>query len=75
MVECCRVLVVRDGESVVHATMVIADRIDWHLAFYQDETGSSRIKEYHLPVRRSGQMPTTDDVGIEARAFDDVTHG
>jgi hypothetical protein len=49
MVERCLVLVVRDGESVVHAAMVVADGIDRPVALHQDETGARRIQEYHLP--------------------------
>jgi hypothetical protein len=60
---------------MVHAAMVVADGIDRPAALHQDERGARCIQEYHLPVRRSGQMPAADHISIEVRALDDITHG
>src|SRR3954468_1447102 len=59
----------------MNAPMVVADGIDGRVALHQDQADARRIQKHHLPVRRGRQMLTADDVGIELRAFGDVTHG
>src|SRR5712672_3961738 len=75
MVECGRVLVMRDDKGVVHAAMVVEHGIDRRDALHQDEADPSRIEEGHVPARNGGQMVTADNFCVKPRASRDVAHG
>src|SRR5580704_13163626 len=72
MLKCSRVLVVRDSKGMMHTAMVINHRIDRRVTLHQDKASPCGIEEHHLPVRRGGQMPAADHVGIELRASRDL---
>ncbi len=72
MIEGGRIILVRHGKGMMHAAMVVGDRVDRRLALYQDHAGSGRIEKRHPPVRHRRQMPAADDIGIKSRARRDV---
>jgi hypothetical protein len=49
--------------------MVIEHRIDRRVPLHQHEARQGRVEKHHLPVRRGGQKPATDHVGIKLRAL------
>src|SRR5207248_2244954 len=74
MLERGRVLVVPDGEGMMHTAMVVGHRIDRRVTLDQDDAGASRIEERHPSVRRGEQMPAADDLGIKPSAVRDIAH-
>src|SRR5713101_5355948 len=69
------VLLMRDGEGMVDAAMLVEHGVDRPVALHKDETRPGCIEEDHVPARHSEQMLAADNLLIEARAHRDVAHG